>query len=406
MSEFYADRIFLNRTHLFTRYYSIISCISLKSFEVERVMYSLKKYSGFGIGTQVDNLRKCCKQLEEYRENVRTELKSLVKIIDTINEYEKKAVGILGGESTEDFVIANPSDIFSSKKISHTDLGKIVNQFKYYSQLSDKHKKFYEQLVVLYNFGQTVEMSDEEYKALKDLFHYYTQRGYVYSNVSYFKAGYSNSLNADADMNVSYSDGKLKGSIGCSMPSLEYKGTVDSMFIETAFADGEGNYVTYTIQLSGIEVKESVNINSLDISSVLESIDDGKMSMTKFNSLFSPFGIEASASTFAFKAVSTTIMKINDSVSFYDKVEYTIGELSAKASIDASGVEAKAGYAVAAVKASLGFKTNNGTYAVNGKVSAGQEYGFTAKPGEAEGNVGMFGLGLENGDGFDYYIWE
>ena len=101
MSEFYANRSFLDREHLFAEYNSIISCLSLSISEAESVKNKLRKYSGYGIETQIENLNKCCEQLKSYREDVRAEYASLAKIIDAVNEHEKMAVGIIGGISNK-----------------------------------------------------------------------------------------------------------------------------------------------------------------------------------------------------------------------------------------------------------------------------------------------------------------
>lgn len=117
MSEFYASGSFLDRKHLFVKYYSIISCITLRESEIEYTAKRLKQYSGFGIEAQIANLDRCCRQLKDLKEDVRTEFYSLVKIVDTVNEYENKAVGILGGtlisSSKSDFTLKEYEDITS-----------------------------------------------------------------------------------------------------------------------------------------------------------------------------------------------------------------------------------------------------------------------------------------------------
>lgn len=96
MSEFYANCSFLERKHFFTKYYLLIKDISFGTSDVESIMNKLKNYNGFGIEEQIANLKKCSTQLRDYKEDVRTEFYSLVKIVDIINDYENRANGILG----------------------------------------------------------------------------------------------------------------------------------------------------------------------------------------------------------------------------------------------------------------------------------------------------------------------
>lgn len=140
MSEFYASGDFRDRKNFFTQYYSIMSCISLRAFTVDAVMNRLKKYSGFGIETQIANLNKCVTQLKDYKEDVRTEFYSLVRIVDIINDYENRANGILGESSSNlnEFVLAQPEPL--TKTLSHSDIGKLKSQLKYYTQEAEVYK--------------------------------------------------------------------------------------------------------------------------------------------------------------------------------------------------------------------------------------------------------------------------
>lgn len=100
MSEFCANGNFLDRNHFFTKYYLLIKDISFGASDVESAMNKLKNYSGFGIETQIANLKKCYTQLRDYKEDVRTEFYSLVKIVDTINDCENSAKGIFCGDTS------------------------------------------------------------------------------------------------------------------------------------------------------------------------------------------------------------------------------------------------------------------------------------------------------------------
>lgn len=96
MSDFYTKVNFLDRTHLFADYHKMIVCLTLRMSEIEYISGRLKRFSGFGIESQVYNINKCCRELDRLKEDIRTEYYSLVEIIDIINKYEKDAANTIG----------------------------------------------------------------------------------------------------------------------------------------------------------------------------------------------------------------------------------------------------------------------------------------------------------------------
>lgn len=131
MSEFYANSSFLERKHFFTKYYSIMSCITLRASTVETLISKLRNYSGLGIETQIENLKKCHEQLRDYREDVKTEFYSLVKIVDTINDYENMAKGICGTNITNisGSIITSISDNKNNKRNLVKEIGDWIQEF-------------------------------------------------------------------------------------------------------------------------------------------------------------------------------------------------------------------------------------------------------------------------------------
>lgn len=131
MSEFYANSSFLERKHFFTKYYLLIKDISFGASDVESIMNKLKNYNGFGIEEQIANLKKCSTQLRDYKEDVRTEFYSLVKIVDTINDYESRAKGILEANKSsiaESIITAIP-DNENNKRNLVKKIGNWIQEF-------------------------------------------------------------------------------------------------------------------------------------------------------------------------------------------------------------------------------------------------------------------------------------
>ncbi|MBD5145365.1 MAG: hypothetical protein HDT21_05550 [Ruminococcus sp.] len=131
MSEFCANSNFLDRKHFFTKYYLLIKDISFGASDVESAMNKLKNYSGFGIEEQVANLKKCHTQLRDYREDVRTEFYALVKIVDTINDCDNRAKGILEANksSISESIITAISDNENNKRNLVKEIGNWIQEF-------------------------------------------------------------------------------------------------------------------------------------------------------------------------------------------------------------------------------------------------------------------------------------
>lgn len=413
MSEFCANGDFLDRKHFFTKYYLLIKDISFGASDVESAMNKLRNYSGFGIEEQVANLKKCSTQLKVYKEDVRTEFYSLVKIVDAINDYESRAKGVLGGNisKSNEFVLAQPEPL--TKSLSNSDLGKLLNQLKYYTQSHADAKKVYDMLKKMYDSNETFKMTDSDYNLYKCVLTSIFARDYVYSSVEYFEPttkdetkGILQSSSTSNKVTLTDQDKyEAKNRLDITVLSQEKSFDASAMKITTMKKIGN-DYKTDVLTLSHVKVSEGVDFLNFDIGNLFKGIKDKKTSISDISDFFNPFGIEISGSTSAIQGVSTYTHKFNDDISYYNKNVYTIGELTSEFDISATEAKAKVGYSVASVKSSHGFKTNNGTYSISGKINAGQEYGVEVGASEAEVSVSMFSLGVEVEDGFDYYVWQ
>lgn len=144
MSEFYANSSFLDRKHFFTKYYLLIKDITFGASDVESAMNKLKNYSGFGIETQIANLKKCYTQLRDYKEDVRTEFYSLVKIVDAINDCENRAKGIWGinTSSIAESIITTISDTENKKRNLVDEIANWIQEFFFSIAEDDQISKF------------------------------------------------------------------------------------------------------------------------------------------------------------------------------------------------------------------------------------------------------------------------
>lgn len=408
MSEFYASGDFRDRKNFFTQYYSIMSCISLRAFTVDAVMNRLKKYSGFGIETQIANLNKCVTQLKDYKEDVRTEFYSLVRIVDIINDYENRANGILGESSSNlnEFVLAQPEPL--TKTLSHSDIGKLKSQLKYYTQEAEVYKKMYDYFCKKYDENTSINLTDSEYATLKNMFLLMNNYvNYEYSNVEYFKDNKKGDVSSDFDAKITYdslSDKGIKDSLSFNV--LNANGSYGFTSMKITAAQKVGNdYVTNIITLSNIKLEGNADIASIDISEIIEKAKKGKLSFKDVKDIFEPLGISLSGNGSCFKATSTITKHIVNVVSYYNEAIYTIGEVNFEAGANLSGAKGKVGYSLASVESKQGIITNSGKYDFGAKARAGGEVGFEWGK-KAEVSAGLFSLSLEADDGFDYYIWE
>ncbi|MCM1577914.1 MAG: hypothetical protein NC078_03845 [Ruminococcus sp.] len=124
----------------------------------------MKKYSGFGIETQAERLKIYVERLMRYKEDIRTEFNSLVRIVDIINESEEKAKGILGGKNiSEEYkldgyeTVGNVekstsgkfSEMFRDVYDLFTDIGK--NAVDFFSSLFDSFKNTPDSIKIFFN---------------------------------------------------------------------------------------------------------------------------------------------------------------------------------------------------------------------------------------------------------------
>lgn len=404
MSEFYAAGSFLDRKHLFTKYYSIISCISLREFEIEAAANSLKQYSGFGIEAQIANLDRCCRQLRDLKEDVRTEFYSLVKIVDTINDHEKNAKGILGGGNSTDasFALVQPAPL--TKTLSHSDIGKLKNQLKYYSQNTPTNKKLYDYFCKAYEQNISLSMTDDEYATLKNMFALISNTSYVYSSVEYFTDNFKTQISPDTDLKYKVNSKEGKSKAEFTSVNAEASAEANAMVITVA-AKNENDYANYIIKLSNVKAKGELNIGTVDIENVLKQIKSGKIDGSKLNSIFEPLGIQLSGSASCVSITQQTIKHVYNGASYFVETNYNIGELTAEGELSSSEAKGKLGISLASVEGKHGVITNDGKITLGGKARAGVEYG-AAIGKETEVSVGLLSLSLDIDDGMDFYVWQ
>lgn len=414
MSEFYMSGVFLDRKHLFTQYYSIISCLSLRASEVRSAASCLQQYSGFGIESQIKNLNNYYAQLTTLREEVRTEYNSLVKIIDTVNSYEKKAKEIFSGGTNEydmtDYTMPDEEFITSipdSKKemlvITHEDWEKLVNQFKYYSTLNENTKKFYQQLIRMRDADIDFEMTRECYDVFKNTFNMLIHKdngaAYVYSDIEFY----------EPDTEAKISGKKL---------SAEASAEISAMNFVKAYGYG-GDTSEFTIKIGAISGTASAEAKFLtssaslsnknnDYEQLIKDLKNAKSSEDISAALFK-VGISVKGDISGIEVSCVTTKKIKDNMSFYDETKVTIGELYAEAGVNTniSKFEAKigAGANIATVETSLGIITNDGKYALKGGLNAGVEWALKYGS-ETEVQIALAKLGLTIDEGFNYYVWK
>lgn len=102
MSEFYADSGLLDIGSLYEKYYVLVRDIMGYKAYVDKYKDSLREYSGFGIERQMNNLDRCSEQLRKFIEEVDLEFIVIRDIASEIRNCEKKASGIIGGQSSFD----------------------------------------------------------------------------------------------------------------------------------------------------------------------------------------------------------------------------------------------------------------------------------------------------------------
>ena len=145
MSEFYASFSFLDKMRFFAQYYSIMTSLQTRINEINSQILRLRWYSGFGIETQIANMKRCSDQLKDYREDINNEYKSIVKIIDSINDHEKRAKSILGSVFKDEYKTTG-YDTVASDDGGYNVSGK-KNGF---SKIADAFKDFLDDYILGY----------------------------------------------------------------------------------------------------------------------------------------------------------------------------------------------------------------------------------------------------------------
>ena len=99
MSEFSASAGFLDKDGLYPQYWSIVSTIENERRNISDSIRRLNRFRGFGLEEYIRELENHCETLKNIQNDVTMEWNSLRKIIETVNEGERRAIEVLGGEN-------------------------------------------------------------------------------------------------------------------------------------------------------------------------------------------------------------------------------------------------------------------------------------------------------------------
>ena len=366
---------------------------------------SLVSYCGNSINYITDDLSTVIRNIEKCRKELVEEENTLKNIVDSVVRNETSAYGIISGENVttnvSDTNAASTVDNGDKIHISQDDFGKLINQFKYYSQRNSATQTYYEWLLKFHTISGGIDISKEDYIALRDLFNLLIHKddgaAYVYSKTISNNAedeikdkGYSRGYEAE------YNAIKHVAAYGCDGDTVEYTLKLGTVSAET-FAGME--LPTFT---------ENDMEKFQDAISKASSTEEAKLVLAEF-------GIELKGEIEGITLDVVTTKEITDDVSVYSKVSITIGEAYAKAdflhsevnsdgSMEHSIMDIGIGASAAEITSTVGIKTNDGTYALKGGLSAGVQWAMKLGS-ESEIKAALFSLGIEIDGGFDHYEW-
>lgn len=321
--------------------------------------------------------------------------------------------------------------------ISHSDMEKICNELKYYSQSSDSVNNAYQKMFLdKLNSGGNVELTREQYHKLKDL--YYLIKNSKNGNYKYTSctvAGSLEDLFTNPELAETSSSLKFKPDIGIKVKDSKYdsnlragvsgKGSAETKFLKLEYVSkydlkygltGETKQTLYLDvgKISG-EIKITPGITSKLFEELAKRKDSGESgeNMKKIINEILGFKAEVGGSVTAFIYTNETEAYNNDKNGIYSDTVITLGEFGAKAEAGVTGIDMKANVTAAKMEVTdgailWGHKVGaKGTIqaGVEGSIHLGGNKGSNKK--SAEANVGFTGLGLEYEPPSvdDPYVW-
>lgn len=402
MEDFIVKADFPEINGIYQNYKTLMTVAENECRIIREACRKLNMFVGFGIENEVIKLRRYAHRLEEYKEHIEEEWNTLKSIGALVKECENKAAGILGAEQDNS---AAKEYTFSEDGIwvTHDDWAKLMKQFKHYSQNNSRTKEFYENILKkFYDLNQDTWLPEDFYEDLKNLFYTLMHKddgdAFVYHNVEFLKG--------DSDFDKTAYSGKANADA--------------SLFSYEAAYGFDGDTVEYTLKIGSVDLEGFAGLKGLSLSEDQVKDLSGALMNTKTNeeakAVLLEFGIEIKGEVQGITVDVVKTKKLSDEVSFYNKTTFTLGDAYAEASIlhgelntnstgDFSLLDVGAGASIAKVESSLGFITNDGTYAIKGGLDAGIEWALKLGS-ESEIKMALASIGFDIKNGFDFYKFK
>ena len=380
---------------------------SFKDINIRGTYSNLNLYSMNDIRNAIDNLNRISQNLYSETDRLVIQAGCLVKVFEAVQESEEKAVKILNN-----IVV-----------ISHEDMGKIVSELRYYSQVTPNSESVYiSYFLNRYKKGGDVSLSREEYKELRTIYSLLknARNGY-YSYAASFTSsdlveatvkgswingdGISTKLKTDSD-NFSDSD-SLKYSANAS---ADYKTSYYKIEWASSYDLGDGWTGTKieSITLGVFDVNTKIDFSVGLSTDFFKKIKDyveagGDLNDAIKEGLGGGISVGGSVSGLIYES---TVSGVKDGNGVYTKTTATVGSMYAEAELSTSGVSCKAGVSVLDYEIVDGLIIHGNKIGAKGSVNLGFETSVEFGKDGAEVNAGMFGLGLElDFNDSNPYIW-
>lgn len=417
MSEFSANAGFLDKDGLYPQYWSIVSTIENERRNISDSIRKLNRFRGFGLEEYIRELENHCETLKNIQNDVTMEWNSLRKIIETVNEGERKAIEVFGGESA-----ANLKNYSFSKNegivITHEDWGKLIKQFKYYSQRNDATKRFYEWLFTFYNLNKDTEFTPEFYNEIKDIYnmliHKNDGEAFAYSDIEFCYTDLDGGYGWKKNLEI-YADGSFETGLVKYTSAFGYGGDTTEWTITIGAVSG-----AVTFDASALS-----NLSEVDFNYLKAKLTNGKFSLDNekdkddLKIILGKAGIDIGADITGLTISNVCKKKIDDRHTLYNEMVITVGEVYAKAGGVASADTkdgftlkgtAKAGANIAKIETKTGVIVDDVKVTVDTGATAGVEVGgsveYSTKKKSGHADIGSLSGGFEFSEyDIDKYIF-
>ena len=379
--------------------------------------------SGAGVNDKAYMLNNSYNELGDYS----VELKAIAKSLDTIATFilsrEMHNEGILqnGRYNTETYeqqmerfnTFYNGIKYTASEKkysISHEDMGKIIDEIRYYTQMYAHSEDVFDYYFVKrYNSGGMIELTQTEYIELHTLYNMYKNIGegfYTYSGWIFGDTNSELGINSKTSGSLDPTNSKWKNSTSFDA-SAKWSATAAKYVYKVKY-DAENSWIGKTDIIVDFGKVSGEVIAGIDIdvtSKIQDVLNDNKTSVDEkrntiqkiMDEMVSP-GIKADAKV-TVASINTKSTRVDSNGNgAYSVANVKIGEAGVDGSINTNGFDIGAHATAIEIESGVGAIIQNHEIGAQGTAKAGVSIGAKAKWGEngieAKTQAGPFALAI------------